>query len=192
MIKFLLSGTIEEYETYTYNLPVPIVDDAFPFYAKATLVYFPVCDRRQGVDYTLTEMDMNFGRVSEKGIKSINMNIQDDPEAFGTYEEDARRLFRKWDNVKHISEEIKKHATPKKVYSSGMWGIDIKTKERVKGKDGLGLNFGLVVTLKEMKDVNRIDDFIQRCESRGWIVNPINVLNRIEVYNKANEEIRFE
>ena len=191
-IKFLLSGTIEEYETYTYNLPVPIVDDAFPFYAKATLVYFPVCDRRQGVDYTLTEMDMHFGRVSEKGIKSINMNIQDDPEAFGTYEEDARRLFRKWDNVKHISEEIKKHATPKKVYSSGMWGIDIKTKERVKDKDGLGLNFGLVVTLKEMKNINRIDDFIQRCESRGWIVNPINVVNRIEVYNKANEEIKFE
>ena len=37
-----------------------------------------------------------------------------------------------------------------------------------------------------------IDDFIPKCESRGWIVNPINVVNRIEVYNKANEEIRLE
>lgn len=55
-IRFIMTGASEEYETYTYNLPVPIVDNAHPFYARATLVYFPYCDRNQGVDYTSTEM----------------------------------------------------------------------------------------------------------------------------------------
>lgn len=48
-IRFILTGASEEYETYTYNLPVPIVDNAHPFYARATLVYFPQCDRNQGL-----------------------------------------------------------------------------------------------------------------------------------------------
>ena len=47
-IRFIMTGASEEYETYTYNLPVPIVDNAHPFYARATLVYFPYCDRNQG------------------------------------------------------------------------------------------------------------------------------------------------
>ena len=65
-IRFIMTGASEEYETYTYNLPVPIVDNAHPFYARATLVYFPYCDRNQGVDYTSTEMDIHFGRVVTK------------------------------------------------------------------------------------------------------------------------------
>ena len=62
-IRFLMMGASEEYETYTYNLPVPVVNNAHPFYAKATLVYFPQCNRNQGVDYTSTEMDIHFGRI---------------------------------------------------------------------------------------------------------------------------------
>lgn len=68
-IKFMMTGIIEEYETYMYNIPVPQIDKEFPFFAKATLVYFPKCDRNQGVDYTSTEMDIHFGRVQENGKK---------------------------------------------------------------------------------------------------------------------------
>mgnify|MGYP000287923948 CR=1 FL=1 len=37
-----------------------------------------------------------------------------------------------------------------KVYQSGLWGLSIKTKERLDPKAGRGLRFGIVVTLREM------------------------------------------
>jgi len=40
--------------------------------------------------------------------------------------------------------------------------------------------------------VNRIEQFIQQCLFKGWLVNRINVENKIEIYNKAEEEIFFE
>ena len=56
-----MTGASEEYETYTYNLPVPVVDHAHPvFMQEPPLAYFPQCDRKQGVDYTSTEMDIQF------------------------------------------------------------------------------------------------------------------------------------
>ena len=163
-IRFIMTGASEEYETYTYNLPVPIVDNAHPFYASATLVYFPYCDRNQGVDYTSTEMDIHFGRVVTKRgsttIKAIDDNHQSEDQLITLYEEDARKMYRKWDNVKHISEEIKDKRIPRKAYDTGLWGLKINTKERLrKRKDPL--QFGVVVTLKEMNGVNRIDDFVK-------------------------------
>lgn len=195
-IRFIMNGTIDEYETYTYNIPVPQDMNSHPFFAKATLAYFPSSDRNQGVDYTSTEMDLHFGRIIEKSgkatIKAIDYNRQADEGLQNIYEEDARRLYRKWDNVKHISEVLKEKARPRKAYSSGMWGLSIKTKERLEPKKGRGLQFGVVVTLKEMNGVNRIDDFIKLCMVRGWLVNRVDVQNQIEVYNKAEEEIKFE
>ena len=70
--------------------------------------------------------------------------------------------------------------------------ISIKTKERLNSKDGKSLKFGLVITLKEINGVNRIEQFIQQCLFKGWLVNRINVENKIEIYNKAKEEIIFE
>lgn len=197
-IRFIMMGTAREYETYTYNLPVPVVQNAHPYYAKATLVYFPQCSRNQGVDYTSTEMDIHFGRImiSKKNnkamIKPIDNNRQSEEGLLTLYEEDARKMYRKWDNVKHISEEIKDRAVPRKVYDSGLWGLSIKTKERTAGRKKAPLTFGVVVTLKEMNGVNRIDDFIKMCIARGWIVNRLDVQNRIDVYTKAEEEITFE
>lgn len=52
--------------------------------------------------------------------------------------------------------------------------------------------FGLVTTLKEMFGQNRIDDFIKLCMARGWIVNRIDIDHRIDVYNKAEEEVHFD
>lgn len=194
-IRFVMTGTTDAYETYTYKIPVPIYKDKQPFYARATLCYFPKCMRDQGVDYTSTEMDIHFGRVKEEGgkatISSINSNSQGDDGGKHLYEPEARQLYRKWDNVKLISEELKPRAVPRKVYGAGMWGLSIKTKERLKEKNGRGLSFGVVVTLKEMYGENRIDDFIKLCMMRGWIVNRIDVENQIDIYNKAEEEIEF-
>ena len=195
-IRFIMNGTIDEYETYTYNIPVPQNMKAHPFFAKATLAYFPTGDRNQGVDYTSTEMDLHFGRIMEKGgkavIKAIDYNKQADEGIQSIYEENARKFYRKWDNIKHISEEIKEKAKPRKVYEAGMWGLSIKTKERLAPNAGRGLKFGVVVTLKEMNGVNRIDEFIKLCMMKNWVVNRIDVQNRIDVYSKAEEEIEFE
>ena len=194
-IRFVMTGTTDSYETYTYRIPVPIYKDKQPFYARATLCYFPKCMRDQGVDYTSTEMDIHFGRVQEKNGKAsivcINSNSQGDEGGTHLHEPEARKLYRKWDNVKLISEELKDRAVPRKVYGAGMWGLSIKTKERLKEKNGRGLSFGVVVTLKEMNGENRIDDFIKLCMVRGWIVNRIDVQNQIDIYNKAEEEIEF-
>ena len=73
-----------------------------------------------------------------------------------------------------------------------MWGLSIKTKERLKEKNGRGLSFGVVVTLKEMYGENRIDDFIKLCMIRGWIVNRIEIHSRIEIFTKAEENIEFD
>ncbi len=195
-IRFILSGSSEEYETYTYNLPVPRDGNAHPFFAKATLAYFPKSDRNQGVDYTSTEMDIHFGRVAEKNgkayIKPIDLNKQADEGLNVIYEEDARKLYRKWDNVKHISEALKENGKPRKAYQSGMWGLSIKTKERLAPKDGRGMQFGVVITLREMNGINRIDDFIKLCLLRGWIVNRLDVHAQADIYAKAEEEITFE
>jgi hypothetical protein len=171
--------------------------NAHPFFARATLAYFPSSDRNQGVDYTSTEMDLHFGRIHEDKngkakIKAIDYNRQADEGVHTIYEQDARKLYRKWDNVKHISETIKNKARPRKAYLAGMWGLSIKTKERLKAKAGRGLNFGVIVTLKEMNGINRIDDFIKLCMVRGWIVNTIDLDNQLDVYQKAEEEVTFE
>ena len=163
---------------------------------KATLAYFPQSDRNQGVDYTSTEMDIHFGRIAEqKGkavIKAIDYNKQAEEGLNTIYEEDARKLYRKWDNVKHISEALKENGRPRKAYQSGMWGLSIKTKERLDPKAGRGLQFGVVVTLKEMNGKNRIDDFIKMCMMRGWVVTRLDVHTQVDVYVKAEEEITFE
>lgn len=195
-IRFIMTGSIEEYETYTYKLPVPINSNAYPYFAKATLAYFPKSDRNQGVDYTSTEMDIHFGRLKEeKGkakIKSINCNNQADAGAITLYEQDARKLYRKWDNIKHISETINTKARPRMVYPSNTWGLSIKTKERLEPNAGKGLCFGVVVTLKEMYGVNRIDEFIKLAQIRGWIVNTLTVENQVNIYVKGEEEINFQ
>lgn len=195
-IRFIMSGTTEAFETYTYNLPVPIIKKAHPFYARATLVYFPQCDRNQGVDYTSTEMDIHFGRiVTKKGnprILPINGNRQSDEGFNPIYEENARNDYRKWDNVKHISDVIKSRAVPRKAYESGLWGLSIKTKERMQANGNRSLPFGVVVTLKEMNGVNRFEDFKRLCMARGWLVNELDVQNRLDIYTQAEEEIKWE
>ena len=195
-IKFLITGTVENYEMYTYQIPVPLVNNSFPFYAKATLCFFPKCTRNQGVDYTNTELDLYFGRTKiEKDhpkVQSINGNQQSVEGSF-TFEEEARKTYRKWDNVKHISDNISSRAIPRKKFdSASYWGLRVLTKERLSSRHFDSEAFGIVVTLKEMFGENRFSSFVQMCELLKWNVVRINMETQIEIYNKAEEEIEFK
>ena len=196
-IKFVVTDVSEKWNTYNYHFPVPLKDDNYPFFAKATMCYFPICDRTQGVDYTNTELNLHFGRIKDDGsLNEINDDKQNQDELLsGTrafiLEGAARECFRKWDNVKYISEKPKARKIPKKSYSNKNWGMEVKTNNRLDPKDGVGLRFGVVVTLKEMYGVNRIDEFIRNCILNGWLVNRINIQNRIDIHEKVNEEIEF-
>jgi hypothetical protein len=195
-IRFVITNRIMDYETYTYNIPIPQNEKGFPFVARATLVYFPKCDRNQGVDYTCTELDLHFGRLKESNgkvsIEPINRNSQGDEDGDKLFEGSARKLFRKWDNVKHISEKISKSPRARAVYGAGLWGLMVRSKERLNEKSGQGMRFGVVVTLKEIEGINRIQDFINLCQVRGWIVNRLDVDLRNEVYALGEQEIEWE
>ncbi len=197
-IKFIMSGTSELYDTYAYNLPVPINKGMHPFVAKATLCYIPECSANQGVDYTDTELDVSIGRIAklrtkdgvpQYGINTINKNVQTVSGSW-TLEGDARKLFRKWDNTKHIREKFGDDLRPRKSYESGMWGVSVKRKERLEKKKPV--RFGLVVTLKEVNGVNRINDFIQKARLANWVVSEVNVDAQVDIYQKLQEEVKFE
>lgn len=197
-IKFVVTDVSEKWNTYNYHFPVPIKDNAYPYFARATMCYFPICDRAQGVDYTNTELNLHFGRIKDNGkLNEINedkQNQEDDSAGVRCYilEGEARERFRKWDNVKYISEKIKFRKVPKKAYTNKNWGMEIKTNNRLDPQDGVGLRFGVVVTIKEMFGVNRIDEFIRNCNLNGWLVNIIDIQNRVDIHEKINEEIEFE
>lgn len=169
-----------------------MVNNRFPFYAKAVLCYFPKCTRSQGVDYTDTELDIQFGRISDKGkINSINKNTQGEENETYTYEETARRLFRKWDNVKVVVEEQKDRKVPRLGNNiNNLWGIRITNKNRNSREKGQ--KFGIVVTLSEMSNKNRIDEFIEQCILKGWIINNISVDNMLTINAKQEEIIEFD
>lgn len=191
-IQMIISGVSDEYNTYNYKLPVPVHNGKHPFIAKATVCYFPKCSRTQGVDYTNTELDIKFGRIKDNDIKSIDNNYQDTKGHY-TWEKDARLNYRKWDNVKHIREVF---TTRKRPIDSGnpkgFWGLSLKTKNRLNLEDGKNLRFSIVITLKELNGVNRIDDFVKNCLLNEWFVNRINVQHRVEIHNISEEEITFE
>jgi len=195
-IRFILMGNTQEYNTYNYNIPVSVVNDTHPFVAKATLCYYPKCERNQGVDYTNTEVELRFGRINDKGkVLSLKGNKEEpeDIEDMNDFtEEHVRRYFRKWDNIKYISDTLTNRTKARKAYSTGNWGIKLTTMNRLKRSDSEDLPFGVVITLKEINGKNRIKEFIQQCQMRGWLVNHVDVKNLVDVYNKAEEDIEWE
>lgn len=196
-IKFVISGISEKYDTYNYQLPIPLDKEKYPFVVKATMCYFPKCTRSQGVDYTNTEFELKLGRLkfnpkaNEYSIVGINNDVQD---IEGTYtkEEEARNEFRKWDNTKCIKEKFNSRVRDKKMYDNPLWGISIKTKNRINQEDGINLRFGIVVTLKEIHGKNRFDEFIHQCSFHKWFVEEVDIQNRFDIYNVAEEEIKFD
>ena len=134
----------------------------------------------------------NKGKIEDiKGDKQ-NQDVILDNEKYFLLEGEARERFRKWDNVKYIAERPKNKMMPKKSYDNKNWGMEIKTNNRLDPKDGIGIRFGVVVTLKEINGVNRIDEFIKNCTLNGWLVNKIDVQTRVDINKKVNEDIEFE
>ncbi len=193
-IRFVVYGTSDSYRTVNYAIPVPKDDEnKYPYIARATLCYFPECSRAQGVDYTDRELSLKFGRiVDDRGkISDINDNVQDDVDR-RMDERQSRKEFRKWDNTKFISRMVKNRNKPIKSYEDRLWGLSVTSKERLSVQMRSPLNFGIVVTLKEVNGINRIEDFIKACTLRGWIVNRIDVQNQLDIYASSQEEIIFE
>lgn len=191
-IRFYVEGISSSYETYSHRIPIPLADNRYPFHSRATLCYFPECTRNQGVDYTNTELDIYFGRIqNNEKISSINNNNQSNGNDGYINEEGAREYYRKWDNTKHIKQEIKSRSTALRSYNNKLWGLSIKSKNRLTTASS-NIKFGVVVTLKEINGNNRYDDFIKMCSVNGWIVNEIKPENIIEVFETANAEIKFE
>ena len=195
-IKFLISDVSEKWNTYNYRFPVPIINDKYPYIARATMCYFPKCNRTQGVDYTNTELNIHFGRMNDKGkIYEINGDTQnrDTDDKSYLFESEARNNFRKWDNVKYIAEVPKENNKPKISYKNNKnWGMEIKTNNRLDPKDGEYIRFGVVVTLKEINGINRIEEFIRNCELNGWFVNKLNIDVKMDIHQILNEDIEFE
>ena len=197
-IKFILSGISEKYNTYNYSIPVPesnIKNELkFPYIAKATMCYFPDCSRNQGVDYTNTELDLHFGPISKRNgkefINSVDDNKQNEEVNSILYEGEARKLYKKWDNVKFITDYYSKRKQPKQKLEDRGWGFSVKATERLNERHKVP--FGIVITLRNLQNENRIDEFIQRCSFQNWLVKRINVENQIDIYNKADVEIDFE
>lgn len=63
---------------------------------------------------------------------------------------------------------------------------------RGEAKNRPELNFGLVVTLKNINGENRINDFIYSCRLHGYIVSEIDIENILNIHNKLHEEIVFD
>lgn len=190
-IRFVLFGTAGPYQTFNYNIPVPMHKGKQPYYSKATLCYFPRCSRNQGVDYTNTEIDFKLGRIKDGKVKAENNDMQGEA---GSYRREAelRANYRKWDNVKVIGEAVKERKVPKKTYFSPFWGVSLTATRRLDDDGPEELPFGIVVTLKEMNGVNRIDNFVQNCLASRWIVEEVDLETSIDVYASAEQEIRFE
>ncbi len=190
-IKFVVSGRTELYQTYNYKLPIPVNNGKFPYSVRATLCYFPHCSKAQGVDYTDTELDFRFGRLRNGTVQPVNNDLQNDLKSYIT-EAEARSQFRKWDNVKIISESIKNRKIPKKMYDSSLWGIDITSKKRLESKDREDIRFSIVVTLKEMNGKNRIDAFTKACRANNWMVEPILPEIDYDVLAVLEEDVEFD
>lgn len=94
----------------------------------------------------------------------------------------------KWDNVKYV---CSKQTDLKKLMAMDFWNSTLFNK-RENSLDKPSVNFGLVITLKENKGINRIDDFIMYCNARGWIVDRITTDALNKVYEQGNAKQSFE
>jgi len=196
-IRFLVSDISEKWNTYNYDFPIPLNrDDKYPYVTRATMCYFPVCERTQGVDYTNTELHLKFERIKDDGKivvrKGDKQNQDGIDEKSYILEGDARSEFRKWDNVKYVAEKFTSRSSNKKSYKNKTWGMEVTTSNRLNPEDGIGLRFGVVVTLKAIDGVNRIDEFIKNCTLNGWLVNQLDIQARIDINQKVQEDVEFE
>lgn len=198
-IKFYIEGESNRYRSYEYNLPVPLnKDNKFPYVARATLCYFPRCSRNQGVDYTDTELKLRFGRTKKESkhpVVTIDKDFQD-TEGYFIKEKEAREHYRKWDNLKVLTDSNIESKRPKSNFGRDNWGIEIiyskRYSERGNIKEPLSVKWGIVITLKALDGRNRIDEFVRMCKLNDWRVYQISVDNMVKVYNQSQVDIEFK
>ena len=147
--------------------------------------------RRFGEAIALFGSENTITRMTRKGIKSLNHNMQGELDKL-TREKEARKLYRKWDNVKCVGDLEKSRFVPKKSYGESNWGFKIRRSTRQDSSQKDVVPFALVVTLKEMDGHNRIDEFVQRCHLQHWLVNEIDIHNYINLYQEADIELNFD
>lgn len=200
-IKFYISGHIENYETYSDEIPVPLDQKKYPYAARAVLVYAPTCNKKQGVDYTNTELSLTFGRSEDRirkdgtpyiGIEGISDKFTSSPKEFVPYERAVREYKRKWDNVKVKIEKSENARSKKMLSKSGGWGMSIIKTDRLNDGSGDHLPFGLVVTLKAIDGNSRIENFIQQSSRHHWVVREVKPEERIRINQQSQKRIEFE
>lgn len=190
-IKFVIEGDSSIKTTYNYSLPVPNEFGRYPFIAKATMCYFPSTSREQGVDYSDTELSFSFGRMNED-LKVDSIKDAGSVKDYQRSEAYSRKEGRKWDNVKHISQIHSAALRGIEVKNNNpMWGIQIESNERVGTVHKL-IHFGMVVTLKEIHGKNRIEKFVELCQGKGWIVVPLRIEEKVDIFNSLDEEIKLD
>lgn len=192
-IKFYINETATLFNNFSYDIPVPLENSSFPYVSRATLCYFSKCSRNQGVDYNDIELDLHFGIKTPKGIKTINDNKQNVEGDGYCDEETARKYFRKWDNVKIVSEKYsrRKEAKP----SSGKddsWALSVNKTGRFKEPNHDSVNYGIVITLKEINGINRMQEFLRLCHNKGWLYNFLDIDNMNNIYINSEEKIELE
>lgn len=195
-IKFMFTGATEEYETSSFNIPIPLnKDKKYPYISRATLCYFSRCSRNQGVDYTSEEIGFQFGRVRKTDkykIKLLSLNSdKQEYKQYTTYEEFARDNYRKWDNIKHLADYDNNNKKAKKSYEGELCGIKMTVSGRLSSTHKT-IPFGIVITLKELNGVNRASDFIKLCQIKGWHVTQVDIDNMLNIKKLGNENIEFE
>ncbi len=191
-IKFFINGSSRAHKTYNFNLPLPQENNEFPYVVKTTLVSFPECSRNHGVDYTNTELNLRIGMLNKTSVKTVNDDLQN-VGGYYTYEQEARKHFRKWDNVKVVNEGYStRKQTKKPIISEPLWGLEVKAVNRNGRTSANNLKYGIVVTFKEINGRNRIGDFKRMARSRGWLVNEIDIVQSLQIYNQAHQDIEFE
>ncbi|ADE19986.1 S8 family peptidase [Mycoplasma crocodyli] len=158
-VKIITSGISSSYKTYIDDILIPDIEEKYPYKIKAVMSYFPECSRNMGVDYTNTELNIKFGRLSEPDkIKDISHDPQNSDDDIPLNEKDARMFFSKWENVKVIG-EFKERVLPKKTYKAKKWGLQIIKNNRFSKK--YDIRFGIVITFKSLTDKIRFDAFFK-------------------------------
>ncbi len=198
-IRFFISGQSDKYLSYEYDLPVPMCSDKrFPYVARATLCYFPKCSRNQGVDYTDTELNLKFGQTRNDkagNVHSINKDYQDRDGHF-IKEKEARDQFRKWDNIKILTDSNIQSKRYKTNFGRDNWGIEVTYSRRYDESGGIKrprtVTWGLVITLKALDGKNRIEEFTRACILNDWRVYPVSVKNMINLYNQSQVDVEFD
>ena len=191
-ITFYLTVDVKDYSTYVYDLPVPKKDGKFPYVAHLTATYVSPVNRDQGIDYNDVELTVKFGRVklNPANGKVIVVNLSHPDAKEQLTEEEERDLFSKWDNVKDFKEKLSSRSRAKTAYNDS-YGLQITAKYRKKAQRP-PLKCGIVVTLREINGLNRIEDFVKACQINAYMVNELNVEATMQLNARMSEDVLLE